>query len=304
LLTTRQLRWRLTSALYGYAVTRWIMPIGRTLTYGAQDFFDRIVRRELPWYLPPRRLHFIGGGGFLEQGRIFATLFASLGGLRPDEDVLDIGCGIGRMALPLIEFLEPRSHYEGFDVSTPGIEWCQREITQRHPNFRFRTADLRNQRYNPRGTVSAAEYRFPYDDESFDFAISTSVFTHLRPVEIENYLREANRVLRPGGRLFGTWYLLGGQRPRASGVGGNEAAWFPVEVGSCRAVSQRVPEFAVALEEHLVLDRLHKAGFGDVAVEYGDWLGAGGPTWQDVVVATKAPSAATAGVNRGRGPDC
>ena len=141
------------------------------------------------------------------------------------------------MAVPLLEFLEPDVRYEGFDVVEEGIKWCRREITPRHPNFKFQLADLYNGRYNPHGTVHAAEYRFPYNHSSFDFAISTSVFTHLGPAEVENYLREAFRVLRPGGRLFGTWFLLGGS---VRGPGAQPATRRPISrsswtaTGSCR----------------------------------------------------------------------
>ncbi len=287
MLTSRQIRWRLTAPLYGHAATRWIVPFGRVLVYGLRDVRDRIARRERPWYVPPRRLHFIGAPYFLEPGRRFARLFRELGGLGPTDDVLDIGCGIGRMAVPLLEFLEPDVHYEGFDVVEEGIKWCRREITPRHPNFKFQLADLYNGRYNPHGTVHAAEYRFPYNHSSFDFAISTSVFTHLGPAEVENYLREAFRVLRPGGRLFGTWFLLGGERPRARGAAGDEEACFPVELDGHRVVSRRAPEFVIAFEESRVLDWHAEAGFGKTSVEYGRWLGADGPTGQDVVVAVR-----------------
>jgi SAM-dependent methyltransferase len=261
------------------------MPAGRTVAHTARDLRDRLKRREHPWYLPPRRLHFIGSPCFLEPGRAFATLFKEVGGLRPTDDVLDIGCGIGRMAVPLLDFLQSGSRYEGFDVIEPGIEWCRREITPRHPNFNFQVANLRNERYNPQGAVSAAQWRFPYEDGSFDFAISTSVFTHLGPAEVQNYLGEAFRVLRPGGRLFGTWFLLGAERPRAPGAAGDVDAWFPVELGSHRVVSRRVPEYAIAFREGVVLDWHADAGFGEVSVEHGRWLGADGPARQDLAVA-------------------
>jgi len=47
------------------------------------------------------------------------------------------------------------------------------------PQFRFQHADLFNTAYNPRGVQQAAQYRFPYEDDSFDFAYLGSVCTHL-----------------------------------------------------------------------------------------------------------------------------
>jgi SAM-dependent methyltransferase len=248
---------------------------------------DRIARRERPWYVPPRRFQFVGGGDFLRIGGGFRELFRSVGGLQATDDVLDVGCGVGRMAIPLVEFLEPTSRYEGFDVVPWAVEWCRRTISSRYPNFSFRTSDLHNERYNPKGRVSAADYSFPYEDESFDFVISTSVFTHLRPSEIRNYLRESARVLRPGGRLFGTWFLLDAERQRARRRVGDERTWFPVGMNGCRVVSSRAPEFAIAFEERSVLRWLAEAGLPEATVEYGSWLGAEGPTWQDIIVAVK-----------------
>src|ERR687892_593067 len=93
----------------------------------------------------------------------FMAHFIELGGLQPDERVLDVGCGIGRMARPLAGYLSSEGSYDGFDVNRDGIAWCRRRY-RRHANFRFEVADLFNARYNPRGAQRADEYRFPYDD--------------------------------------------------------------------------------------------------------------------------------------------
>ena len=96
----------------------------------------------------------------------------------------------GRIALALTEYLAPSARYEGFDVVEAGITWCRDEITPRYPNFRFTHVDLYNRSYNPGGRVHAAEMRFPYGDEQFDFVYLTSVFTHMLPADVERYLGE------------------------------------------------------------------------------------------------------------------
>ena len=152
------------------------------------------------------RLRFVGAGDFRAVGEEMVKLLTSVGGLQADDRVLYIGCGAGRVALPLTRLLT--STYEGFDVVKAAIRWCQRHITAHHPRFRFRHANLYNSFYNRRG-VDAAHFRFPYDDASFDFAFATSVFTHLDVDSTRNYLDEAHRVLRPGGRLLATFFVLG-----------------------------------------------------------------------------------------------
>ncbi len=55
---------------------------------------------------------------------------------------------------------------------------------------------------------SAAQYRFPFDDDAFDFVFSNSLFTHLVPDDARNYFHEIGRVLKPGGRTVNTIFLL------------------------------------------------------------------------------------------------
>src|SRR5207302_825955 len=81
--------------------------------------------------------------------------FRDLAALRRDERVLDVGCGIGRMARPLAGYLGPEGSYDGFDVNREGIAWCQERYAG-HPNFRFTAVDLHNRRYNPQGAQAAA----------------------------------------------------------------------------------------------------------------------------------------------------
>lgn len=47
------------------------------------------------------------------------------------------------------------------------------------------------------------EWPYPLEDESFDAVLMTEVYEHLRNYPI-NALREARRILRPGGRLYFT----------------------------------------------------------------------------------------------------
>lgn len=111
---------------------------------------------------PPEELMFVGGGldNFKEIGEAFVRDFQVRCRLRPNERVLDVGCGVGRIAIPLTEFLNSDARYEGFDVNAKGIDWCQENITSRYPNFRFHLADIYNEYYHPSGK-RASRYRFP-----------------------------------------------------------------------------------------------------------------------------------------------
>ena len=86
---------------------------------------------------------------------------------------------------------------------------AKRTSPRRTPNFHFRSTPLRNDAYNPNDSLpSTSEFVFPYEDDQFDFVAANSVFTHLLPDAAANYVREAGRVLRPGGIACTTWFLL------------------------------------------------------------------------------------------------
>jgi len=227
--------------------------------------------------LPPLRLRFVGAGDFRAVGDEIVNLLTTVGGLLPNDRVLDIGCGVGRVALPLTKQLT--STYDGFDVVKSAVRWCQRNITPRYPNFRFRHANLYNAFYNRRG-VDAAHFRFPYDDASFDFAFATSVFTHLRTDSTSNYLNEAHRVLRIGGRLLATFFVLG-----AGALPGFE---FQHRYDGYALLDPKMPEGAIAYDADLLLKLAPPEKWRVVRFERGAWTGrTDAPTFQDTAVLEK-----------------
>jgi SAM-dependent methyltransferase len=211
-------------------------------------------------------------------------------GLAPHHRVLDVGCGVGPLALGLLPHLTA-GRYDGFDVHPEAVAWCQRAITPRHPRFRFRHADLFNTAYNPRGTGRAAEHRFPYDDETFDFAFLGSVCTHLLGAELSHYLGEVARVLRPGGKCVISFYLLD-----AGSLAGIDAGTsflpftHPAGVAGSRVVDPHVPELAVAHPEALVRGLYAASGLViEEPIRRGRWWD-GVAHQQDVITAVKRPA--------------
>jgi SAM-dependent methyltransferase len=263
-----------------------------SLRLRALDLRDRVGGRADP-LVPPRRMHFVGhaDSDFAATGDEFLNHFRTLGDLRPTDRVLDIGCGIGRMARPLARFLGVGGvgSYDGFDVNPDGIAWCAQRYGGDHPNFTFTVADLFNSRYNPAGTQSAADFTFPYTDGRFDFALATSVFTHLLEGEAERYLAQAARTLAPGGRLFATWFLLDDDS-RAALAAGRAAPAFPEPDAHVSLLDGAVPEEAVAFDRAWLTEVLQRHGLTLTGVHEGSWRGetVGAPTFQDIIVATKA----------------
>jgi len=172
--------------------------------------------------VPPRGVHKVGDSDFLWTGDLFFGYFVDLCKLQPDERILDVGCGTGRIARPLLDYLHEPGEYEGLDVAPDAIKWCKKRISSRYPHFRFQLADIYNRMYNPSGRTIASEYRFPYDDESFDFVILASVFTHMLHRDLANYTAQIARVLRPGGTLFGYLFFAQSRNPAAPRLGPSE----------------------------------------------------------------------------------
>lgn len=117
--------------------------------------------------------------------------------LRPGHRVVEIGCGTGNLAL-LVNRLYPGTHVVGLDPDPKALARARRKAAREGLSVQL-----------DRGFAG----ELPYPDESFDRVLSAFMFHHLDPTERRKTLREAERVLRPGGSL----HLLdfGGARERS-----------------------------------------------------------------------------------------
>lgn len=206
-----------------------------------------------------------------------------LAGLRPEHRVLDIGSGIGNLAVGLVGYL--RGTYDGIEVHKEAVASCRGAITPRHPTFRFHHADVANGAYNPDGRSQAAAYHFPFPDRSFDVIFLASVYTHLLPEEVAHYVHEVARLLAPGGFCVASYFLLDDDR-RESIDAGHSFIPFPVShsSGVCRLHNRNSPEAAVAFDETFIR-RLHdESGLRIRDVRRGQWW-RGLAHDQDVIVA-------------------
>lgn len=109
--------------------------------------------------------------------------------------VLDLGAGSGRAAIGValaraktrVTAVDLYQGYYGIDDNTPQRLRRNAAIAGVGGRIDARTADMR---------------QLPFGDGEFDAAISVAAIDHLRWPDIEQALREAARVLKPGGELL------------------------------------------------------------------------------------------------------
>ena len=119
------------------------------------------------------------GGAFEEMGRKELAVLRRYG-LAEDSYLIDVGCGAGRLAQPLAQYL--RGRYLGTDL-VPDLVAHARKLAGRK-DWRFEIVD---------------HIGIPEQDGVADMVCFFSVLTHLRHEQSFWYLEEAKRVLKPGG---------------------------------------------------------------------------------------------------------
>jgi ubiquinone/menaquinone biosynthesis C-methylase UbiE len=128
-----------------------------------------------------RAMELVVGGAYAEMGALEANALIHLG-LQPGHTLVDVGCGTGRLALHLRDYLMGK--YIGTDLLDEALAFAR--STCGRPDWEF---------------VSNHLPTIPAPDASADFVSFFSVFTHLLDEDIFKFLREARRVLKPAGKI-------------------------------------------------------------------------------------------------------
>ena len=182
-----------------------------TLSYDeAETFYDRMGRRQ-------------DTQGFYED--IALDELVAHGRLEEAHDILELGCGTGRLAERLLrEVLPDDARYVGLDVSSTMLHIARERLSP----------------FGERARVDKTEgsLALPCPDGSFDRVVATYVADLLSNDDIDLFLSESWRVLRPGG-LFASAGLTRGERLPSRLV---SSLWSAVHrlsprlVGGCRPV--------------------------------------------------------------------
>jgi len=172
-----------------------IVPYYRWLERRAARRLDDTVDDGRP--MPPAELVVMVSGPsrvwFSEQGQRDAARFRDLAArhgcdLDQPSDVLDFGCGAGRIARWLApDVIAAGGRFLGSDLNPRLVTWCSQNLP---------------------GTYRANGLRPPLDlpDAGLDLVYAHSVLTHLAEATAKAWLAELARVLRPGGVALLTFH--------------------------------------------------------------------------------------------------
>jgi SAM-dependent methyltransferase len=201
--------------------------------------------------LEQAKLHVIGvteEAAFQSTGEETLSFLKETVGIRKEDVVLEIGCGIGRVG----KVVAPRCRkWIGCDVASNMLSLAA-----------GRLKDLSNVElleisgYDLRGVA----------DGSVDVVYCTVVFMHLESWDRYNYVLEAFRVLRPNGRVYVDNINLC-----------SEGGWKVFETHRAMSSTNRPPHMTQNSTPQEIETYLRRAGFSSVRVcTDDDWIRASG----------------------------
>lgn len=186
LLGTRNLRWKLL-----YLVRALFFAMGRRWNdfYAWMlDFQDRQLTLD---YILARKPSPGKDKGLWDwaRGRYYLE-YMRRHGLKPTDTVFDLGCGYGRVTIPLLQY-QDGGHYIGSEISQKRMalahEWIERE------KLGDKSCEL----------VLSKDNTLPFiADNTVDVVWVLSVFNHMPDQELDTLLTALTRKMKVGGRMF------------------------------------------------------------------------------------------------------
>lgn len=223
--------------------------------------------------LPPNHLRIRSGTGnrlfnghitFIQAGNEMWLKFLSRQYCTPNADIVELGCGCGRIARPLKEpSWDPwfQGTYIGVDIDQEMIEYCRSNFPD--GRFQFIISPHKSTVYSPGkaydGPVARSSNFFIAEEQSKDFVYSLSLYSHLLETEAIEYVEKSYRLLRPEGIMYMTFFCI-----EHVELGGRWS--FRHRCGNAFIESAQFPEAAVAYHEAFMVDLAKNCGFREVAV--------------------------------------
>ena len=125
---------------------------------------------------------------FLFRGKLreLRQRTVDLAKIQPGENVLDVGCGTGTLAIEVQQHVGPAGQVFGIDPGEQQIARARSKASQRNLPIEFQV-----------GAIEHLEFL----DQTFDVVLSTIMMHHLSDSLKRQGLAEIARVLKQGGRL-------------------------------------------------------------------------------------------------------
>lgn len=173
-------------------------------------------------------------------------------GIRKDDVVLEIGCGIGRVGRVVAPLCRK---WIGCDVASNMLSLAAERLRDL-PNVELKEISG----YDLRGV----------EDASVDVVYCTVVFMHLESWDRYNYVLEAFRVLRPKGRIYVDNINLC-----------SDGGWKVFETHRAFSPANRPPHMTQNSTPQEIETFLKRAGFLDVRIRTNDdWVRASGVKYE------------------------
>ena len=148
--------------------------------------------------VPPEDLRWRAAGmrdveGFLHSGRTAVefldkqALASERKSLSDFSSILDFGCGCGRLLRTLRTACDQWAAIHATDIDPSAITWCKQNIAD--------ASYAVNAEYPP----------LPYQDQSIDLVLASSVFSHLDADHQFRWLGELQRIVKPGGYVLASF---------------------------------------------------------------------------------------------------
>ena len=154
----------------------------------ARSSYQETMSRFLTTFDREAAMSYIVGGQYETMGEGLRRIVET-NGLKDGDYLIDIGCGSGRLAWALSQSkFRETIRYLGIDIVPEMLEFAAEKCQQSAWRFEL-----------------VLEPKIPEVDECADMVCFISVFTHLMQEESFLYLREAQRVVKPGGRILASY---------------------------------------------------------------------------------------------------
>lgn len=145
----------------------------------ARTFYDY-------WIGGPGLFSHLGRAVFSLSGTVYAGRFIQAAGLRPEDRVMEVGSGLGRILTASQRRVGAEQHYVGIDLSYQMVSRARRGLEPRRPPIHF---------------LLASALQMPFRPQCFDVVLLSHVVKYLTDPQLRQVLAQVRELLRPGGRI-------------------------------------------------------------------------------------------------------